>query len=137
MKKIAVFPGSFDPIHEGHIDIIKRASKLFDQVYVLMAINCGKTDKIPEQSYQLLLKEINKLNLSNVIVDKTEGLTTDFLKKVNAKYIIRSVRNTNDFAYEQMLYDAYKSYDEQIEEVLFIANKENRNLSSTKIRKGE
>ncbi len=135
MKKIAVFPGSFNPIHEGHLHIIKRASELFDELFVLMAINENKTKTINEVAYQELVDVVKQLNLKNVFVHKHDRLTTDFAKQVNAKYLVRSIRNEKDCQYEIELFDAYLECNSEIEEVLFIAKPNLRKISSSILRK--
>ncbi len=134
-KKIAIYPGSFDPIHKGHINIIKRSSKLFDKLYVAV---CHNVDKEKQSNIDLrfaqVKKVIKKLNLKNVEAVKNAGLTIKFAKKLHCKYIVRAIRNVNDYQYELNTAKVHKMLDESIETVLFISSKELAKSSSTKIR---
>lgn len=136
MKKIAIFPGSFDPIHVGHLNIIKRASKLFDQLIVVVSINVDKKDQSDlNKREKQVIKKVKKLKLKNVSVAVNDELTIDFAKKVKAKYIVRSFRSSSDVEYEMDIARAHHYLDKTIETVLFIADKDLRKKSSTDIRK--
>ena len=100
MKKIAVFAGSFDPFTIGHLDIVKRASALFDEVYVLLAVNASKKYLFDEKvRVEMVRKAVE--NIPNVKVDSFDGLTVDFAKRVGAKYLVRGIRGASDVDYEQ------------------------------------
>lgn len=100
MKKIAVFAGSFDPFTIGHLDIVKRASALFDEVYVLLAVNASKKYLFDEKvRVEMVRKAVE--NIPNVKVDCFDGLTVDFAKRVGAKYLVRGIRGASDVDYEQ------------------------------------
>lgn len=135
MEKIALFPGSFDPLHEGHIDIIQRACKLFDKLYVVVSIN---TDKSQQSNLDVRTKkvkeQINKLKLDNVDVVSNNGLTIDIAKKLNCQYIVRSIRNAQDYEYELNIAQVHYELDQSIETVLFIAKKNLEQKSSTNVR---
>lgn len=135
MNKNALFPGSFSPIHDGHIDIIKRASKLFDNLYVCMSINEYKKSSINMNDFNILEKTINSLGLKNVHPIYNDGMVTEKAKELNCKYIVRSIRNQNDADFEIGLYDIYKEMDNEIEEVLFISDATTRDISSSSILK--
>ncbi len=134
--KIAIYPGSFNPIHEGHIDIIKRASKLFNELYVLVANNPNKKEESTLLSrYQNVSKKVSSLKLTNVKVAYNDKLTVDFAKKYKCKYIVRAIRNIKDYKYELNMAKINKMLANSIETIIFIANKELKNVSSTKIKK--
>ena len=136
IKKIAIYPGTFDPIHEGHINIIERSSKLFDKLYVAVSYNVDK----PNQSnidtrLKNVKKVIKKLHLKNVEAIKNIGLTIKFAKKLKCNFIVRSIRNSKDYTYELNIAKTHKMLDASIDTVLFISSKELSKKSSTNIKK--
>lgn len=131
----AIFPGTFNPMHDGHINIIKRASKLFDVLYVVVSINIYKTheEKI-EEVYQNVFNQVSKLHLKNVFVEMNKGLSVDFAKQHNCKYIVRSTRDINDFDFEIAISQVYYYLDNNIETIFLIAEKDLKTMSSTSTR---
>lgn len=99
MEKVAIYPGTFDPITNGHIDIIERAGQLFDKIIVVIAVNSNKTCLFSEEERLILAKDCLK-HLDNVKVDLNKGLTVDYAKKVNAIAIVRGIRAISDYEYE-------------------------------------
>ena len=95
----AVFPGSFDPPTNGHLDIIQRASRLFDDVDVVISVNPAKQYMFSENERLQMLQELLK-DYKNVQVHVWEGIIVNYAKEVDAKVLIRGIRSTNDFAYE-------------------------------------
>ncbi|QMU99451.1 pantetheine-phosphate adenylyltransferase [Borrelia sp. A-FGy1] len=99
--KIAVFPGSFDPITWGHIDLVKRASFIFDKVIVLIAKNSSKSYLLSEvERYELTCQVIKSLSISKIFVDRHNGLIVDYALKNNARFILRGIRAFHDFECE-------------------------------------
>jgi pantetheine-phosphate adenylyltransferase len=136
MSSIALFPGSFDPLHSGHINIITRAAKLFDKLYVAVSYNISKKEQIPiNQRYRDVKNKIDKLKLKNVIVILNRELTIDLAKKLQCQYIVRSVRNIEDYRYELMIAQAHYSLDKSIDTILFVADSQLKQVSSSSIRK--
>lgn len=121
MKK-AVFAGSFDPPTNGHLDIIQRASNLFDEIDVVISVNPEKKYMFSEEERLQMLSELVK-NYKNVTVHCYEGLIVNYAKKVDAKVLIRGVRSTNDFAYEFDLALMNQNLNPDIETV-FLQSKE-------------
>jgi pantetheine-phosphate adenylyltransferase len=99
MLKIAIYPGTFDPVTNGHIDILKRALILFDKVIVAIAINPGKKPLFTLEERLTMLREIAK-NIPNAEVDAFEGLLVDYARKCDACAIVRGLRAVSDFEYE-------------------------------------
>ena len=130
--KIAIYPGSFDPITNGHLDIIVRASKIFDKVIVLVAVNKMKKSRFTDEEKQLMIKEATK-NLSNVEVDSYEGLSVEYAKLKGACALIRGLRVVSDFEYEWSYAAANEYIDSSIEMVFFMAHKETSFISSSTI----
>lgn len=133
MKKIAIYPGSFDPITNGHLDIIKRASLIFDEVIVLVAYNENKNNsrfKVLERID--MIKDAIK-DFNNVKVDSYSGLTIDYAKKHNSKFLIRGLRVVSDFEYEWSYAAGNSFIDPSIEIVCLMAKKENTFISSSAI----
>lgn len=135
-KKInAMFPGSFNPIHAGHLDVIQRASKIFAKLYVVVSINMYKDPKTTlEKRLVQVKKEVDKLHLKNVEVLLNRGLTVDFAKKHNVTIIVRSVRNYADLIYEMDMAKANNCLNNKIETILMLPREELKNLSSTALR---
>ena len=133
MKKI-VFPGSFDPITIGHLDIIKRASLEYDEVIVLVANNENKDYMFTlDERYNFVLESIK--NLPNVKVAKTNGFTTDFLEENGLDTILRSYRDNADLEYEKTLGTAYQVLMPDIKIIYYQANEKFANISSTLVRR--
>lgn len=130
--KIAVYPGSFNPITNGHIDILKRALKVFDQVIILVATN-------PEKKYAFTMEERVEMirgavkDFKNVSVDSTDGLTVRYAEEHNATHIIRGLRAVTDFEYEFQLADANHFVDPNIDSVFFMSNNDKSFISSSTI----
>ena len=122
--KIAVYPGSFDPITNGHLDILERATKVFDRVIVLVAINSAKKSRFPLEERVKMIKEATA-NLENVVVDSYEGLTVKYAKEHNATHLIRGLRAVSDFEYEFQLASANEFADASIDMVFFMARGDN------------
>lgn len=133
--KIAAFPGSFDPIHAGHVDVIKRASKLFDRLYVIVSYNHLKKERMPLlKRYQLTKQTVNQLDLKNVeVIFNKKEWTIKFIKKYKCQYIVRSIRKADDYQYELDIAKVHHMLDESIETILFIADNKLQDVSSTYI----
>ncbi|MDF7637000.1 pantetheine-phosphate adenylyltransferase [Leuconostocaceae bacterium ESL0958] len=131
MKK-AVFPGSFDPLTNGHMDIIRRAAELFDEVVVAVGINTNKKGLFPPAE-RLALVEAAVADMPNVSVGIIEGLTVNYAQSVGASYIIRGLRNCKDFEYERDIAGANAALA-NMETVLLFAKPENQNISSSMVK---
>jgi pantetheine-phosphate adenylyltransferase len=127
--RTAVYPGSFDPITLGHIDIIKRLSPLYDEVVVLVAYSPNKNYLFTAEERKLFLQS-NLQDLKNVRVDIHEGLTVDYLKKIKAKVIVRGLRAVVDFEYEMAMASMNKKLFPEIETALFFASPDCYYISS-------
>ena len=130
--KIAIYPGSFDPITNGHLDIIKRASKLFDKVIVLLAINPEKSCRFSKEDRLNMLCEVTK-GMKNVEVDSYNGLTIEYARKHGASVLIRGLRVVSDFEYEWAYSAANEYIDKDIEMVFLMSHKELSFISSSAI----
>ena len=130
--RVAVYPGSFDPITIGHIDIINRATKIFDKVIVLVAKNPNKKYRNSLEDRIAMIKDATKDN-KNVEVDSDDGLTVNYAKKVGATALIRGLRVAGDFEYEWQLASANEFIDPSIEIVFFLAHNKTSFISSSTI----
>ncbi len=132
--RIAVFPGSFDPVTIGHQDIIARASKLFDRVYVSIVPNGMKTHPMFTDEQKLALMRASVEAFPNVEAE-LGGLLTDYALRRNAQFLVRGVRNSVDFDAEQQLSLIYRDVSEgALETVLLIAEPRYQHISSTMVR---
>ncbi len=133
--RIAVCPGSFDPVTFGHTDIIRRASKLFDKVIVLVSVNAAKSPSFTiVERVQLLNKVVADLSLDNVVVDIWDGLLAEYVKQVNACAIIKGLRAVSDFEYEFQMALANKILYDEAETVFLTTSGENMYLSSSVVK---
>lgn len=132
LMKIAVYPGSFDPITNGHMDVLSRAVSIFDKVIVLVAVNPDKKSRFSTEERVEMIKEATK-EYSNVEVDAYNGLTVKYAKEHNATHLIRGLRAVTDFEYEYQLASANALADNSIDMVFFMSRGETSNLTSSTI----
>ncbi|HMQ08344.1 MAG TPA: pantetheine-phosphate adenylyltransferase [Saprospiraceae bacterium] len=131
--KIAVFPGSFDPITLGHIDLVKRALPLFDRIIVAVGVNNQKSTLfLLEDRIAWLNKEFE--DMPKVEVGFFSGLTVNYCKQVGAKYLLRGLRNASDFDYEKTISQLNHIIGDQLETLFFISKPEFSHISSTIVR---
>lgn len=129
----AVFPGTFDPIHYGHIDIAERAARLFSEVVVAVYDKPLKKILFPPEKRIALVKECLQ-NTPNITVSGYSGLTVDFCQKINAQVIVRGLRVFSDFEYEFRMALANHRLDPDIEVVALITNQDHSFLSGSTVR---
>lgn len=130
---VAIYPGSFDPFTNGHLDILNRARAVFDRVIVLVAVNGAKKSEFSTAERLEILREALK-EMENVEVDSYEGLTVDYAKRRGAKHIIRGLRAVTDFEYEFQLASANRFACPGIDMVFFMASAENSFISSSVVK---
>ena len=129
----AVYAGSFDPITNGHLDLIKEASKIFDNLTVLVAKNPKKQGFLPiEKRVELIKQSVN--GLENVAVDAYEGLTVDYANKNNARYLLRGMRSVSDFDNEMQISKINEILNPDIKTVFLFSSSENSAVSSSTVR---
>lgn len=133
MKKIAVFAGSFDPFTLGHLDIVRRASGLFDTLWIVVAQNASKNCMFDALVRANLVKDA-VADFRNVKVAVHEGLTVDFMKSVGANYLVRGVRGAADLDYEQTVAWNNKKLCADAETVLLFSAPEHLSVSSSVVR---
>lgn len=133
MKRIAVCPGSFDPVTNGHEDIIRRASLLFDQVIVLVSSNPEKHCVFTPEERVKMLEEVTS-KLPNVEVDKEDGLLVDYVREKSASAIVKGLRALSDFEYEFQMALTNKKLMPYAETVFLTTNSDNMYLSSSMVR---
>ena len=133
MDKKAVFPGSFDPITTGHVDLVKRALPIFDEITVAIGINSQKQTLFDVEKRKQWIEAVFK-NEPRIKVDVFEGLTVHFCKKIGARYLIRGLRNASDFDYEKTISQLNHIVGDQVETVFFISRPEFSHISSTIVR---
>jgi pantetheine-phosphate adenylyltransferase len=133
MASIAVCPGSFDPITLGHLDIIKRGAKVFDQVYVVVLNNSSKNPLFNVQERIDLIQQATK-DISNVKVDSFQGLLVEYAKSVNATAILRGLRAVSDFEYEMQITSMNRVLDEELETFFVMTNNQYSFLSSSIVK---
>jgi pantetheine-phosphate adenylyltransferase len=133
MERIAIFPGSFDPITKGHENILLRSLPLFDKVIVAIGVNSSKQSFYTLEQREAWIKQVFK-NEPKVSVEGYSGLTIDFCKKKNAQYILRSLRTSSDFEFENLIAQNNKVMAPEIETVLVFPETAFSAISSTVVR---
>jgi len=133
MSKIAVFPGTFDPVTIGHVDIVNRASELFDEIIIAIGVNTKKTTLFDLQVRKQWIQTAFANN-PKVRIESYEGLTVDFCKKMGAKFLLRGLRNGTDFDYESHIAQHNKALWNDIETVFIMCDPAMSYVSSTLIR---
>jgi pantetheine-phosphate adenylyltransferase len=132
-EKIAVYPGSFDPITYGHIDIIKRALKIFDKVIVAVAHNYGKRSLFsPEERVEMIKGALQ--DYPHVIVESFEGLLMEYMKRTNAKVVLRGLRATSDFEYEYHMAAMNRTINKEVDTLFMVTGKDYFFISSRTIK---
>ncbi len=132
-KTIAVCPGSFDPITIGHLDIIRRASKMFYKIVVVVATNSSKTPSFSADERVEMIKTATA-DLDNVTVEKYGGLLADYAKQIGAGAIVKGLRAMSDFEYEFQMALTNKKLNPDIETVFLTTSAENMYLSSSLVK---
>jgi pantetheine-phosphate adenylyltransferase len=133
MKKIAVFPGSFDPITTGHLELVKRAIPLFDEIIVAIGINSQKQYLFSLEQRLTWLEKVFE-NEPKVSVSHFKGLTAHFANEIGAKYMLRGLRNASDFDYEKTISQLNTIIGDGLETVFLISSPEFSHVSSTIVR---
>ena len=129
----AIYPGSFDPVTLGHIDVIKRASKIFDELIVGVLNNNSKSPLFSVEKRVKMLNDVVK-DLPNVKVMSFEGLLVDFARKVDAQIIVRGLRAVTDFEYELQMSQTNTVLNENVDTIFFTTSLEYAYLSSSTVR---
>ena len=130
--KVAIYPGSFDPITNGHLEILKRALNIFDKVIVLVAVNDQKKSRFSVEDRVAMIKEATSGD-PRVEVDSSNGLTVEYAKKHNAQHLIRGLRAVTDFEYEFSLASANDFIDSSIDTVFLMSKAEKSFINSSMI----
>jgi pantetheine-phosphate adenylyltransferase len=133
MQRICLFPGTFDPVTLGHVDIITRALPLFDKIVVGIGINTAKAPMFSPEKRLGWVDTIFK-NEPKVQGAVYEGLTVDFCKKIGAKFILRGIRYVSDFEYEKTIADANRTLDRSIETIFLTGEPKYTSVASTIVR---
>ena len=133
MKRIAVFPGSFDPITKGHESIILRGLPLFDEIIVAIGLNADKSAYFPVEKRLQWISEVFK-DIPKITVTGYSGLTVDFCRKSKALYILRGLRTSADFEFERSVGQVNKKLYPEIESVFLLTNPEYASLTSSIVR---
>lgn len=131
--KVAVYPGSFDPITNGHLDIIERSAKIFDEVIVAVLVNPNKEGLFTPEERVEMIKKVT-CGLTNVKVTSFNGLLVDFMKDVNSNIIIKGLRAVSDFEYEFQMSLMNKQLDPNVETVFMMTSGKYSYLSSTAVK---
>lgn len=133
MERIALFPGTFDPVTIGHLDIIDRSLALFDKLVIGIGKNVNKKPMFSEELRQSWIQDIYAGN-PKVEVMVYGGLTVDFCKQVNAGFILRGIRYVNDFEYEKAIADMNRSLASHIETIFLTCLPQYTSVASTLVR---
>ncbi len=132
-RKVAVYPGSFDPITNGHLDILNRGLELFDKVIVAVAYNIEKKALFSVEERMELIK-LSVDGNENVLVDNFNGLLVNYVKKVDAKFVIRGLRAMSDFEYEFQMASMNRNLNKDMDTLFMMTSKDYYFISSRTIK---
>lgn len=130
----AIYPGTFDPLTNGHVDIIARACRLFDEVIVALLVNPGKNPMFTVPERVEILDEVLKPQFPQVVVETFEGLLVEYCRQRQASAIIRGLRSFKDYEYELPMVLMNRRLNPDVETVLLVASEDNSYVSSTLIK---
>ena len=133
MQRICLFPGPFDPITLGHVDIINRAASLFDKLYIGIGLNTSKQPMFSIEQRKHWMQDIFKQD-NRIEVISYEGLTINYCQKLQAKYILRGIRSIGDFEFEKAIGDMNRMLAPDIETIFLACAPEYSTISSTVVR---
>ena len=131
--RVAVYPGSFDPVTKGHLDIIQRASRQFDKVIVAVLNNLSKNPLFTVEERKELLKQTTE-HLPNVEVDSYRGLLVNYMKQKHANVILRGIRSVTDFEYELQMASMNHTLSSEVETIFMMTNPKYSYLSSSVVK---
>lgn len=133
MSKKALFPGTFDPFTNGHLDIVRRGLKIFDEIVVSIGVNSGKKHLFTLEQRTAWLESLFE-NEPKVSVVHYEGLTATFAESIGAQFILRGLRTTQDFTYEQQISYVNEDLTASVQSVFVMSDQKNASVSSTIVR---
>lgn len=133
MSKKAIFPGTFDPFTNGHLDLVNRGLKMFDEIIVAIGVNSGKKHLFTLEQRTAWLEKLFA-NDARVSVVHYEGLTATFAESVGAQFILRGLRTTQDFTYEQQIAYVNEDLTASVQSVFVMSDQKNASVSSTIVR---
>lgn len=133
MQRICLFPGTFDPLTEGHVDVIRRASGLFDRLIVGVGVNASKQTMFSIEQRTAWIQKIFEAD-SRIEAAAYEGLTVDYCKKIGAKFILRGIRYVADFEYEKAIADMNRALVSDLETIFLTTSPQYSTISSTLVR---
>lgn len=133
MSKKAICPGSFDPVTVGHLDIVHRAARLFDEVVIVVMNNSAKTPLFSADERVDMLKKVTA-DMPNVSVDRYDGLLADYAKEKNANVVVKGLRAVSDFEYEFQMALTNKKLNHELDTIFLTTKAENMYLSSSLVR---
>lgn len=133
MERIAVFPGSFDPITCGHESVIRRAAPLFDKIIVALGINSQKNNYFDVET-RIKMIDATFSDFDHIISDSYLGLTVDYCKQIGANYLLRGLRTAADFEFERSIGQMNKQLDNNIETIFMLTQPEHTPLNSSIVR---